>query len=315
MAIATRPLPLQRRVDIPVVGLAAVTAWLAWRGGVALIRSGWMWRSIGGAWTELAGPAVLAFLAATIVCERLWPAERRPFLARGHLHDAAFFVLSTVVVVPLVTVLGVASASVLPTWLRLPRLGLPVWAVTAAALVLMDAANWLVHLAEHRVRVLWRVHAVHHSQEELSVLTTFRAHPLVHTVSFFAATVPVVAVMGDRSIAPALITAYLCLGALPHANVGWTYGPVGKLVVSPAYHRIHHNAAGPYDVNMAIVVPWWDVLAGRAVFPRRGDAPCATGLAGRPLAVEHAPERPPTPRLMAGQLLEPFVTHSKGGAQ
>jgi sterol desaturase/sphingolipid hydroxylase (fatty acid hydroxylase superfamily) len=47
----------------------------------------------------------------------------------------------------------------------------------------------------------------------------------------------------------AVLTSYACLGALPHANVRWTYGPIRRLVVSPAYHRIHHSATGRLDIT------------------------------------------------------------------
>ena len=77
-------------------------------------------------------------------------------------------------------------------------------------IVAMDAANWLAHYADHRLDPLWRFHALHHSQEELSVLTSFPcAHPLMHTTGFVLATIPVVALMPGRPIAPVLITLYV----------------------------------------------------------------------------------------------------------
>jgi Fatty acid hydroxylase superfamily len=91
---------------------------------------------------------------------------------------------------------------------------------------------------------------VHHSQEELSILTTFRAHPLVH-VSFLFSAIPVLAVESNVATPAAVFTAYACLGALPHANVRWSYGPAGRIFASPAYHRIHHSATGRLDINLA----------------------------------------------------------------
>jgi len=304
----------RRRLYLPVVVLGAATAWLAWAGARLLQRDASLGRSLGGAWYELAGPSVVAFLVVALLCERRWPVERRPLLARGHIHDACFFVLSTLIVVPLVTFLGVASAALIAAhggWL----VWQPAWprpVVVVVALVAMDAANWVTHLGEHKLMPLWRVHAVHHSQEELSVLTTFRAHPLVHTASFFAATVPVIALTGVHPLAPVLITTYLCLGALPHANVPWTFGPLGKVVISPAYHRLHHDVAGPGDINLGIVLPWWDMLAGRAVWPVAGAPPVGTGLAGRPLPVEQSLSLGvgQTLGLLGRQLAEPF---SRGG--
>jgi hypothetical protein len=58
------------------------------------------------------------------------------------------------------------------------------------------------------------INALHHSQEELSVLTSFRAHPLMHTTGFLLATIPVVALMPARPIAPVLITIYGRAGGL-----------------------------------------------------------------------------------------------------
>lgn len=303
--------PPYRRLYLPSFLLAAVTAWLVWEGVTTLQRYGELGRALAGARAELAGPLVLVFVVAALGCERLWPAERRRFLAKGHLQDALYLALFVGVMIPLITLLGVASAHLLlghATWLEAPwTSSWPRWLLVVVTLVAMDGCNWLTHWADHRYGALWRVHAIHHSQEEVSILTTFRTHPLVHTASFVAAAVPVIALMGARPIAPVLITVYLCLGALPHANVPWTFGPLGKIVVSPAYHRIHHRADGRNDVNLAIVLPIWDILARRAVFPVPGAPPCRTGLAGRPIPVEQDAVPIRLPLLMLVQLAEPFA--------
>jgi len=88
--------------------------------------------------------------------------------------------------------------------------------------------------------------------------------------------------------------------------VGWSFGPVGRVLCSPAYHRLHHALDGPYDVNLGIVLTIWDVLASRAVFPSVGAPVSETGLAGRPLAVEQSDPRRHL-RLLLGQLVEPFT--------
>src|SRR5271166_1124094 len=172
--------------------------------------------------------------------------------------------------------------------------------------VAMDGPNWLAHYADLRLGPLWRFHALHHSQEELSVLTSFRAHPLMHTTGFLLATVPVLALMPTRPMAPVLITIYVCLGTLQHANLSWTLGPAGRVLVSPAYHRLHH-APDTQRVNLGVVLTVWDVLAGRARFPARGDRADRTGLNGRPIPVEQADRA--GPRLLIRQLTEPFQAH------
>jgi sterol desaturase/sphingolipid hydroxylase (fatty acid hydroxylase superfamily) len=111
--------------------------------------------------------------------------------------------------------------------------------------------------------------------------------------------------MPGRPIAPVLITIYVCVGTLQHANLRWTFGPAGRVVVSPAYHRLHH-AREDQSINLGVVLTIWDVLAGRARFPSRGDAVGRTGLDGRPVPVEQGNAATPGPLLLAEQLIEPF---------
>ena len=104
-----------------------------------------------------------------------------------------------------------------------------------------------------------------------------------------------------------VLAIYACLGALPHANVRWTYGRACRILVSPAYHRIHHSATGRLDINLGTVFAVWDVLSRRAVFPARGRAVAETGLAGRPVPVEQVGRWPRLIRTMLIQLAEPFI--------
>jgi Fatty acid hydroxylase superfamily len=211
---------------------------------------------------------------------------------------------------PLVTLLGAGFATLLErqvSWLRLPHIALvPGWVFVVVGLLAIDATDWLVHLVNHKINALWRLHAVHHSQEEVSVLTTFRAHPLVH-LSFVFAAIPGFLLAANAATPAVLMTSYACLGALPHANLRWSYGPLGKIFSSPAYHRAHHRSTGRLDVNLGVVFSLWDVLSRRAIFPRREGGLIATGLAGRPIPVEQQGDRPRFGRLFVIQWLEPFV--------
>jgi sterol desaturase/sphingolipid hydroxylase (fatty acid hydroxylase superfamily) len=299
-----------RRLYLPTVVMAVLAAWLSWRGWNVLAQSG-VGRSVNAGRFELAGPVVLGFVLVVCVIEQVCPAQRRRLLARGHLLDFSYLLFYALLVVPLVVLLGAGFAGLLARlepWLVLPRLpGVPSWCFVVLAVLGIDAVDWLTHLGNHKIFALWRLHAVHHSQEELSILTTYRAHPLVH-VSFLLSAVPILAVESNTATPAVVFTVYACLGALPHANVGWTYGPVGRILVSPAYHRTHHASTGRIDINLGTVFSVWDVFSRRAVFPARGaDRPViATGLAGRPVPVEQSgPLR--LGRTMLSQLAEPFT--------
>jgi sterol desaturase/sphingolipid hydroxylase (fatty acid hydroxylase superfamily) len=58
-----------------------------------------------------------------------------------------------------------------------------------------------------------------------------------------------------------IITIYVCIGTLQHVNLRWTFGPAGRVLVSPAHHRLHH-AQDTQRVNLGVVLTIWDILAG-----------------------------------------------------
>ena len=297
-----------RRACPSSVALAAVTGVVLWVAVAGLLRQGRLGTVLSAGRAELAAPLLVALVVTTGTCERIWPAERRPVLARGHVQDACFLALHAIVVIPLMTLLSVGAATLIghAHWIELRATEhWPGWLLIPVTIVAMDGANWLAHFADHRLGPLWRFHALHHSQEELSVLTSFRAHPLMHTTGFLLATVPVVALMPTRPIAPVLITIYVCIGTLQHANLRWTFGPIGRVIVSPAYHRLHH-APDIQTANLGVVLTIWDVLAGYARFPSRSDSVGCTGLDGRLVPVEQDDSARPALLLLAEQLIEPF---------
>jgi hypothetical protein len=214
---AVRPLRRQR-LCVSSFLLAGLTGLIMWVAVDALLRQGRLGTVLAAGRAELAAPLLVALVVATGICERIWPAERRPVLARGHVQDALFLALHAIAVIPLMTLLSVGAATLIGEhagWIELRSTqSWPGWLLIPLTVVAMDGANWLAHFADHRLDALWRFHALHHSQEELSVLTSFRAHPLMHTTGFLLATIPVAVLMPTRPIAPVIITVYVCIGTL-----------------------------------------------------------------------------------------------------
>jgi sterol desaturase/sphingolipid hydroxylase (fatty acid hydroxylase superfamily) len=302
-------LALSSPVYLPACSVAALA--------VALIAIGWAHRWGGanfiGSMTSLrvvvAGPLTLAIVGMFLVVERLRPAQRRPMFARGYRQDLLYTVLNATLVVPLVTALTLSFAAVLHAslpWLVLGRIGaLPRWGAIAAIFVAMDGCNWFAHLANHRVRMLWRFHELHHSQEDMSVLTVFRTHPLIH-VSYLIALVPGTVLVANGALPTTLLVIYGGVVAFAHSNTNLGFGPLGRIFVSPNYHRIHHKLEGPQDVNLGFALTIWDQMFHRAVFPTLATIRTDTGLPGRPLVVEQAGARPHHFSVFAAQLLAPF---------
>lgn len=293
------------RVYLPAFSIAAIAVVLIGIGWAI----GWGGADFAGSMTSLravvVGPMTLALIAIFLVVERVRPAQRRPIFARGYRHDLLFTVLNATVVVPLVTALTLSFAALLP-WVVLPKMGVvPRFAAVAMIFVGMDACNWLVHLANHRVRMLWRFHELHHSQEDMSVLTVFRTHPLVH-VSYLIALLPATVLLANGVMSTTLLAIYAAMVAFAHSNTRLGFGPLERIFVSPNYHRIHHQLDGPQDVNMGFALTIWDQMFNTAVFPTEATIRADTGLPGRPLIVEQATPRAHHLSVFAAQLVAPF---------
>ncbi|HET6875638.1 MAG TPA: sterol desaturase family protein [Acidimicrobiales bacterium] len=300
---------LSSRVYLPACLLAVAAA--------ALIGIGWSTRFGGGGFVRymtqvrvvVIGPVSLLIIGAFLVAERIRPAQRRPLIARGHRHDVLFTVFTAVCVIPLVAALALSFTELarraLP-WIVLPRVGVvPRWVAVTLIFVAMDGCNWLAHLANHRLLVLWRFHELHHSQEDMSVLTVFRTHPLIH-FSYLVALLPGIVLLANGTLSSALLVTYAAIVAFAHSNTNLGFGPLGRVFVSPNFHRIHHKLDGPQDVNLGFALTIWDQLFRRAVFPTEQTIRTDTGLPGRPLIVEQTGTRPRHLSVFAAQLVAPF---------
>jgi sterol desaturase/sphingolipid hydroxylase (fatty acid hydroxylase superfamily) len=308
-ASITKRRGLSARVYLPALSIVAVA--------VVFIAIGqashWGGTSFAGSITDqrvvVVGPTTIAILGVFLVVERLRPAQRRKFFARGYRQDVLYTVLNATLVVPLVVALSLSFAEVarksLP-WVVLPHYEFfPRWLAIALIFVMMDALNWTAHLANHKVRMLWRFHELHHSQEDMSVLTVFRTHPLIH-VSYLIALVPGIVLIANGSVTTSLLVVYAAVVAFEHSNTNLSFGPLNRVFCSPNYHRIHHRVEGRQDVNLGFALTFWDQLSRRAVFPTNETIRIDTGLPGRPLAVEQSAPRARHFSVLAAQLIGPF---------
>lgn len=255
------------------------------------------------------GPVSLGLIGVILVVERVRPAQRRPLFARGHRQDVLYAILNVSLVVPLMTALTLSFVEVTRRafpWIVLPHMGLvPRGIVIAVIFVLMDWLNWYVHLANHRVRMLWRFHELHHSQEDMNALTVFRTHPFLH-VSYLVALIPGVVLLANGAVSSSVLIAYGVFVAFAHSNTNLDFGPLRRIFVSPNYHRIHHRRDAAQDVNLGFAFSIWDQLASRAVFPDETTIGIDTGLPGRPLTVEHSGPRARYLHALGAQLVGPF---------
>jgi len=162
--------------------------------------------------------------------------------------------------------IGVALAAEERGWGFLNAMSLPWWVALPIGVVLLDLVIYFQHVMFHAVPTLWRLHRVHHADQDFDVTTGTRFHPieiLLSTVIKCAA----VAAIGASVVAVLIFEVLLNATAMfNHANAslpGWADRWVRWLVVTPDMHRVHHSAI--YDEsssNFGFNLPWWDRLFG-----------------------------------------------------
>ena len=151
----------------------------------------------------------------------------------------------------------------------LPSLAaLPMWLQVVLAVWLYDLVVYWRHRSEHAFGALWSFHAVHHSAEQVDILTTLRLHPL--ELVYASLTGAAVLLVGLQAEATAIgYVVYTSWNYFIHTNVRVRFSGVFKyLLVSPFMHHWHHaldhQAAGK---NVGVVFAWNDWLFGSAYHP------------------------------------------------
>lgn len=149
-------------------------------------------------------------------------------------------------------------------WGLLSSLGLPTWIGLGLGMLVLDLAGYAVHVLLHKSTLLWRLHAVHHSDVDFDCTTGFRFHPLEGLFTS-AIKLTVIASVGISPLAVALYETWLGLQNLyGHANARFP-AKLEKLlrwlVVTPDMHRVHHSSRiEESNHNYGIILPWWDRL-------------------------------------------------------
>lgn len=245
-------------------------------------------------WWQTLALAVVAAIVLT-PAERFAPAHPQPLVFRkGLLIDMAYWFIT-----PLLTRLttGAVLAALLYVFAivvgfeNMPKDFLlhgfgplsrqPLWLQAFEILLISDFVDYWTHRILHRSS-LWRIHAIHHSPEEMNWISSSRVHPLNDLITRSFQLLPIllfgfsaVAIMG---VVP-LVAFYVMF---LHSNVRWDFGPLRWVLVSPAYHRWHHTSDEEgIDKNFAGIFPIWDLLFGTAYFPKA--LPRRYGLKGKAL--------------------------------
>ncbi len=139
-------------------------------------------------------------------------------------------------------------------------------AVLVAGFLAIDLIIYWMHRLEHRVPLLWRLHAVHHADPDMDVSTTLLHHPLAYVLTAGVVGFTLMGLGLPGWVFPVYAVFEVAAGAFQHVAA-----PVPDrldralrwLIVTPGMHQMHHSAdRAHHDTNYASVLSLWDRLFG-----------------------------------------------------
>ncbi len=218
--------------------------------------------------TLSSGAAIGPSLLAVALWELFWPEHRNalPFLSRW-VSNFSLFVLSlacTALLTPSLTWLTNMVLERSPLRWAPGEFGF--WLHLVYACLVLDALNYVLHRAMHKFPMLWRLHALHHTDVSLDVSTTVRHHPLEAIVT--ASIMGIAGALLGCSAAEVAVYAVLetVVQLVAHADVRlprFLESAVERILVTPKFHRMHHSSeASETDSNYGQVFAFWDGLLG-----------------------------------------------------
>lgn len=174
------------------------------------------------------------------------------------------------------------------------------WVSFVLYLLVFDFVDYWIHRGQHHWNWWWSLHALHHSQRQMTMWSDNRNHLLD---DMLRDTVLVLVAQGI-GVGPGQFVALVAFTQLSesfqHANVRVWFGRIGeRLWISPRFHRLHHSiglghesalkpatatapghpqpGAAPVAKprlgghNFGVLLPWWDMLFRTGNFEYRFD--------------------------------------------
>ena len=146
-------------------------------------------------------------------------------------------------------------------------------------LLVFDLADYGIHRGQHGIPAWWALHALHHSQRQMTMWSDSRNHLLDGLIrdSLLVLLARAIGMPPGQFVAVVALTQLL--ESLSHANLRLGFGLLGeRLLVSPRFHRMHHGIGRGHESggagtlgghNFAVLFPVWDLVFGTADFKDR----------------------------------------------
>ncbi len=258
----------------------------------------------------------LGFFLGVFALVALWEvfAPRRALTLSRTLrwsNNLGLVVLNTVLLRLLspIAQVGLASFCAANGWGLLNHFAVPFWLAVPVAVIAMDFVIWLQHVMVHAVPLLWRLHQVHHADQDYDLTTGARFHPIEIALSMLIK-LATITVLGPSVLAVVIFEVMLNATAMfNHGNIRLPVkldGALRLFLVTPDMHRVHHSVeSDESNSNFGFSLTWWDRLFGTYRAQARAPQESMTiGLRGHTNPSEVA--------RLDGMLMMPFKTQADG---
>ena len=125
---------------------------------------------------------------------------------------------------------------------------------------------YLPHYVQHKVKFLWKIHLVHHSDHKVDTTTANRHHPFESVVRYLFTLIGVALLGANMGLVFLYQSLSVVLSQFNHANIN--ISPkidkfLSLFIVTPNMHKVHHHYVMPYtDSNYGNIFSFWDRLFG-----------------------------------------------------
>lgn len=145
--------------------------------------------------------------------------------------------------------------------------GFPLWAKVFLGVLLLDLIGaWLAHWVQHKVKVLWGFHLIHHTDGHVDTTTANRHHPGESVVRFLFTCLGVLVLGAPVGVIMLYQSLSVVFSQFNHANIAIPKkcdDLLSWVIVSPDMHKVHHHYVLPYtDSNYGNIFSVWDRLFG-----------------------------------------------------
>lgn len=162
-------------------------------------------------------------------------------------------------------------------------ISLPYPLVVFASVVLLDLAIYTQHVVFHYFPILWKLHRVHHADQDIDVTTAARFHPIEIILSLWIK-IACITLLGAPAIAVLIFEVLLNVSAMfNHSNGRMPLAldkQLRKLFVTPDMHRVHHSIKiKETNSNFGFFLSIWDrVFSTYIPQPELGHDKCVIGI-------------------------------------